>query len=203
MIPAVPSPARRRFLARTVAAPALALAMFAAAGCSSSSEASSKETTTTVETGDTAAEDTTTTTAFPVPPIAEGSKAEICAATKVIGDAGDELSAMLLPALSAEDSPEADKALIDLLPKTATFVDRARVGYERLAAVLPGGLSEDALKVRDTTTKIYGDIAAVKSITELQDVIETRRGDDKTAREASARVETTVKQTCNLSLYGA
>ncbi len=150
----------------------------------------------------TAAEDTTTTTAYVVPPIEESTKAELCAATKAISDAGDELSALLVPALAQEDSPQADMALIDLLPKTTVYIDKAKVGYDRLAAVLPAPLNDDAIKVRDTTVKIYTDIAAVKSITELQDVIEARREDDRLARESSARLEATVKQTCNLSLYG-
>lgn len=143
-----------------------------------------------------------TTTAYVVPSIPAEAVTDLCEATKSIAAAGEEASTILAPLLAQDDSPEADAALLTALPTLTPSIAKAQEGYERMAKVLPEGLADDARKVSEATRAFYDGVIASKTIQQAMDAIQSGSGPATRAQESSARLEATVKKTCNLSLYG-
>lgn len=138
---------------------------------------------------------------YVVPDIPATSVAEICAGTKQVIEADDQISALLTPVLGADASDAADQALLNALTKVKPFIDDAGRGYDRMAAALPAALATDATSVRDATMTFYGAVTTAQSMDSLIIVLEQAAAFPEAAKEAAARLDATTRKTCNQSLY--
>ncbi len=140
---------------------------------------------------------------YNVPDIPQASVAEICAGTETVVAVDDEISALLGPILASDSSDASDAALLQALSGLRPLVERASVGYDRMAAALPPELATDAKAVRDATFTFYGAVSASQSMDGLMATVSQARQFSEAAGESAARLDATTRKVCNKSLYNS
>jgi len=187
-LPVVRTPRPNHF-ARRLAVPLVALGLLACGG-DDGGVASPSATS--------AGPGSTTSTTFVPPSIPSGDRAAVCDADRRILEADIEISALLGPALDAEDSPDADALLLRQLPKTEQVADRAADAYDELARILPAPLDADATAIGGLTRVIYEEVAKSRSIDEVIVVIEIAQKEYAESLDAAQRLSDTLRATCGV-----